>query len=495
MIVTSEVRDTLNERGEPTRQLVVSYINKEGGISYLTYMIPPDQMYQWKYAKRSEVPDPVYKSWDFKPVVKAPVDSYLSEQRMHEILLDLEASNPEIGAIHELNTPNTSFCDIEVFVDDNGFPSPEEARTPVNTISWVNNDQVYVLVREKILNEDQIKWIQEQIDEHCKQFKTKYKFTYVYFETEIELIRTFFKDYFYPATCVTGWNFFGYDYPYLFNRAEKLGIDISYISPTGSWYKYKPQAAHGDEKISLPKHKLLYDYMEIYAKWDRSVAIKESNRLDWVAETVLGTKKVVHQLGFRELWEQETALYVFYNAVDSILVREIDNKIKTSAAFLGLANLMHTDALTAFSPVRSLEIVQCEYLYKEHRVMPNMNNKGKGEDEGYEGAYVFQPVPGIYRNVISLDFASLYPSTIRQFNISPETFIEKNKAKQRNDDEIKCTSGAIYKRNIEGFIPRICTDFYNQRKLFKKEMMTALDEKYYLMSIYENRFGKPFKTD
>lgn len=495
MIVTTEIRDVLNTQGEPAKQLVLSYINKEGNISYLTYILPADQLYQWKYAKRTETPDPIYKSWDFKNVVKVPVNGYLSEQRIHEILMDLISINPEVNAIHELNMPNTAFCDIEVLVDESGFPGPNEARNPVNTISWVVNDQVYVLVREKNLKEEEIKWIQEQIDEHCKGFKTKYKFTYVYFETEIELLRTFFKDYFYPMTCVTGWNFFGYDYPYLFNRAENLGIDISYISPTGTWYKHKPQHSKDDIRLNLPKHKLLYDYMEIYAKWDRAVAIKESNRLDWVAETVLGTKKVVHQLGFKEMWEQETAQYVFYNAIDSILVREIDNKIKTSAAFLGLANLMHTDALTAFSPVRSLEIVQCEYLYKEHRVMPNMGNTVNKEDEGYEGAYVYQPVPGIYRNVISLDFASLYPSTIRQFNISPETFIEKNKAKQRNDDEIKCTSGAIYKRNIEGFIPRICTDFYNQRKLFKKEMMAALDEKYYLMNIYENRFGKPFKTD
>ena len=104
--------------------------------------------------------------------------------------------------------PNTAFCDIEVLVDDDGFPKADAARNPVNTISWVVNDQVYVLVREKVLTEADIKWIQDSIDEHCKQFKTKYKFTYVYFETEVELLTTFFRDYFFPAVCVTGWNFF-----------------------------------------------------------------------------------------------------------------------------------------------------------------------------------------------------------------------------------------------------------------------------------------------
>ena len=492
MIVTSELRDVLNEQGQPARQLVLSYINKEGTISYLTYIIPPSQMYQWKYAKRGEVPDAGYKSWDYKGVVKDPVNGYLTDQRIHEILLDLIAANPQVEEINKLYMPNTSFCDIEVDVDDDGFPKAEDAKNPVNTISWVTNDQVYVLGRANI-SAQEIEWIQKQIDEHCSKFKTKYKFTYLYYESEVEMLYNFFKNFVYPAPCITGWNFFGYDYPYLYNRCSKLGIDISYISPTGTWYTYTPQQSESG-KLSLPKHKLLYDYMEIYIKWDRSVEVKESNKLDWVSQKVVDAKKVEHQLGFKEEWRQKPAEYIFYNAIDSILVREIDNKIKTSSAFLGLANLMHVDALTAFSPVRSLEVVQAEYLYKEHRVMPNVGNKKNKGDEGYEGAFVYQPTAGIYKNVIALDFASLYPTTIRQFNISPETFITKDKNHVRQADEIMCTSGAVYKRNLPGFIPKICTDFYNQRKVYKKEMMTAIDEKYHLIEIYEKRFG-PYKDD
>ena len=232
--------------------------------------------------------------------------------------------------------------------------------------------------------------------------------------------------------------------------------------------------------------------MEIYVKWDRSVGIKESNKLDWVAETAVGAKKVERALGFAEEWAQKPAEYVFYNAIDSILVQEIDNKIKTSYAFMGLANLMHVDALTAFSPVRSLEIVQAEYLYKENRVFPAANKKKEQSDDSYEGAFVFQPTAGIYKNVIALDFASLYPTTMRQFNISPDTFIKKDINYKPNEHEIKCVSGAVYHKDFQGFIPKILTDFYMQRKSYKKEMMTAIEEKYHLEDIYEKRFGKAF---
>ena len=38
----------------------------------------------------------------------------------------------------------------------------------------------------------------------------------------------------------------------------------------------------------LPKHRLVFDYLDIFDKWDTSIKIKESNRLDFVAKKVLG---------------------------------------------------------------------------------------------------------------------------------------------------------------------------------------------------------------
>lgn len=486
MIVSKELRDTLNEQGAPTKQLVLSYVNESGQISFLTYNIPASQMYQWKYTKPRDCRDHIYQSWDFKPVAKSPTKGYLNHQRIHEIILDLIKSNPEVSVINDLNIPDTYFCDIEVDVDDSGFPDADSARNPINTISWVNNDRVYVFGRKQLSTEE-IEWIQKRIDEHCSNFKTKYNFTYIYHEQEVELLTDFFYNYAQHASCITGWNFFGYDWPYLCNRCEKLGINIDCMSPSRTWGSYR--TINGERTVKIPNHKLLYDYMEIYIKWDRTVPVKESNKLDWVSETVVGAKKVVHQLGFKEEWEQKPAEYIFYNAVDSILVREIDNKIKTSSAFLGLANLTHVDALTAFSPVRSLEIVQCEYQYRENKVFPI--KEGKSEKVGaYEGAYVYDPVPGIYRNVLALDYASLYPSTMRQFNISPDTFIIKDASRPKHPDEIKCSSGAVYKRNFVGFIPKILADFYTKRKTYKKEMMTAINEKYALVEAFNKRFGE-----
>ena len=96
--------------------------------------------------------------------------------------------------------------------------------------------------------------------------------------------------------------------------------------------------------------------------------------------------------------------------------------------------------------------------------------------------------------MIALDFASLYPTTMRQFNISPDTYVKKDKDYIPKADEIKCASGAIYKKNEEGILPKILTNFYNQRKAYKKEMKIATQEMYDLMDIYESRVGKSIES-
>ena len=74
----------------------------------------------------------------------------------------------------------------------------------------------------------------------------------------------------------------------------------------------------------------------------------------------------------------------------------------------------------------------------------------------------------------------------REYKVSPNSSLKSLFGAK----EIKCCSGAVYTKEYEGFIPKILTDFYSQRKAYKKEMMIAIEEKYELMDIYEKRFGK-----
>ena len=45
--------------------------------------------------------------------------------------------------------------------------------------------------------------------------------------------------------------------------------------------------------------------------------------------------------------------------------------------------------------------------------------------EKYEGAFVFEPIPGLYENLAVFDFTSSYGSVIVTYNLSKSTFLEK----------------------------------------------------------------------
>lgn len=491
MIVNKEIQNTLDANGNFVKRQIISYVGKDGTIQYLTYDIPKSEWFNWAYAKRQEAADGTFKSWDKKRVVKKyqPYDAEsrnIADTRVHEILCQTAAAYPAVNAIYDLNNPITAYIDIEVEVDDSGFPVPDKASNPITTIAYCLNDTVTVFGRV-VLTDDQIIGIKEKVKDYTKKFKNGYNFEYRFYENEYDLLSDFFFNYIKPVPAVTGWNLFGFDWVYLLNRCRILDLDITNISPTGKWNNYKPLG--GQYNNSVPAHKVIYDYLEIYKKWDRIIEIKENSTLDFVASSALGITKVQHSLGFADMLKQEPDNYVFYNAIDSVLVREIDQRLKTTNSFFGLANLTHMELLGTISPVRTLEIVQCEYALKEGYVMPLMK-KGSGDQADYEGAYVYPTIPGVYRNIAAFDFASLYPTTQRQFNISPDTFIKKDINYVPNPDEIKTVSGAVYKKSEQGILPMILTEFYGKRKAYKRKMMEADEEKEYLSAILEKRLAE-----
>ena len=84
---------------------------------------------------------------------------------------------------------------------------------------------------------------------------------------------------------------------------------------------------------------------------------------------------------------------------------------------------------------------------------------------------------------------ALYPTTIRQFNFSPETykFTDTTGTYRPKPDEIKSAYGAVYDNTYEGIVPRICTKYYKQRKHSKKLKKQATKDYEYLKQIYDRR--------
>ena len=108
----------------------------------------------------------------------------------------------------------------------------------------------------------------------------------------------------------------------------------------------------------------------------------------------------------------------------------------------------------------------------------------------YEGAFVWPTQPGVYKYIGGLDFASLYPSTMIQFQISPESFLFKDPTYIPKANEIKTVSGAVYQKRPDAILPAILSHYFAKRKAAKGDRKTVDTDMEFLIRKYEERFGK-----
>ena len=92
----------------------------------------------------------------------------------------------------------------------------------------------------------------------------------------------------------------------------------------------------------------------------------------------------------------------------------------------------------------------------------------------YKGAFVFEPKPGLYENIVVLDYRSLYPSLIVAKNISVGTLTKSKKGSYESPEiEIGRKKVHYYFTHKKGFIPSVIEDIIKKRleikELMKKE--------------------------
>jgi DNA polymerase elongation subunit (family B) len=161
----------------------------------------------------------------------------------------------------------------------------------------------------------------------------------------------------------------------------------------------------------------------------------------------------------------------------------LDNKLKFIELACTIAYLAKCNIKDTFGPVKTWDIFIYNYLKaKDIVVTPNKQKPG-GE---FEGAWVKEPVPGFYGWTMSFDFASLYPSIIRQWNMSPETIVgvapEMNvetylkacNTQYRptlDGDFTIAANGAMFRKDKLGIVPEVVKVVLDGRKIAKREML------------------------
>jgi len=304
-----------------SKQLVVSYINKDGDIKM--------KYFPWEQPLRYEVCEhadknrhPKYKSWDKKSVKQVP-SSYPDRYAIYEYLDSLPKN--EQDEIFEYNEPSIFFIDIETATTENGFSSPEDANGMIQSLSIVYDDKIILLGLED-MPDDMKERIRKNTNDYFKDYNVDYKLKYIKYEDEFDMIYAFFNKMVCKMSLITGWNFIGYDWLYLVNRARKLTKNVNSreyrIDPRSSSYTKRLEKIWGTE-YEVPKHRGVFDYMQLYQTLDTSVKVKESSSLDFVSDKLLGLQKIKYTGSLMKLYEEDWEKFMYYNCVDSVLVQLI----------------------------------------------------------------------------------------------------------------------------------------------------------------------------
>lgn len=440
------------------QDLRISHYTEEGEVNYLKIQVPKSQQFVWKKTTASDKNrDKEWMTWDGFPVKKSSTHDF-DRYRITEILetMDPETTKP----LWDYQTPKKYFVDIEVEITDNRADSldTENAKNRILSIGMASSTGKVLVIGLEDIPSERILKIEKRIKDHFKGLPGEWSFNYRKFESEFDMLYTFLAKLMHKMPLITGWNWFGYDWPYIINRSKRLGIDPKICSPSGKLIG----------KNQLPMHVLMVDYLDIYKKWDRVIKIRESNSLDYVSNQAVGIKKISYTGTLKDLYESDFDSFIFYNAVDCILVHYIDRKLDTISTFFKIAQVSGVEINRALSPVWTTEVLMLRKFLERKRVI--VQERKEETHVKFEGAYVKKPEKGLYEWIACFDFASLYPNTMMQWGISPEIYIGKN-LENIPEGAIKTSSGAVFwsKEGKEPVLREILNGLYAQRKGTKKK--------------------------
>jgi len=436
----------------------------------------------------------------------------------------------EYDTIEKEQIINTLFYDIEVYVT--GDMDVAIAEHPINALTMCSSkDKVlkaffllYDFNFQKFgVSPDANFDINQLIANHETTLKKdliennyiddSFKIELLLFNDERELLKNFCQ-YLHESDShfISGWNTSLFDLPYIYNRMVRLFGEedtnnllskFGVVNSTGSMvsitefitadllYLYKPRSEGG---LNLG-------------------STQNNYTLDNVAFIELGLKKIEYkgkEVDLNKLYENDPYTFLLYNIVDVILCYKLNEKLKHIELYNSIRRLMRTSMTNSLIGSSSLfdtfiysklvennqyvrfginnemtqnvneKIVESFPPFKDKKGIIQKPTKITTKDyskivKRFTGAYVNDPNGRIINNgslVIDLDAAALYPSMIRQNNISFDTYIGRI-LPPSTYKTLQLLENCLGKQNYPDQLPlqieKLCWDYVDSKDITQKK--------------------------
>jgi DNA polymerase I len=394
--------------------------------------------------------------WD-----KVDSESMVDPEQFKKFILEwADLLNQPIPKIKRLSV------DIEVESVVGRIPDPKVAEKKVTAIGFKGSDgfdQIFVLKTEGT-------------QEGTNELDQSIKIVFYDLDKEKEMIQDAF-DIIKEFPFVITYNGDEFDLPYLYNRAERLGIKNSmnplYMMRNSATLK---KGVHLDLYRTFSNRAFqIYVFSQKYTNFS----------LNSVSKALLGKEKIDYGLEFDQLTLYQTANYCYNDALLTYELTSFNNDLLMNMlviiARIGRMPIDDIARMGVSQWIRSL-------FYYEHRkrnyLIPKreeLERRSEGvlsdaviKDKKFRGGLVIDPKEGIHFDVVVMDFASLYPSIIKVRNISYETVrciheeCKKNTIPQTN--HWTCSKKNGLTSMIIGSLRDLRVNYY--KSLSKKETLT-----------------------
>ena len=264
---------------------------------------------------------------------------------------------------------------------------------------------------------------------------------------------------------LTGWNVVDFDFRVLDRIAQRYGRRLG-LGRGGGPLTLRPIRGQGSRLQTFLPGRLVLDGLQLL----RGAFITlERQSLDAVARRFLGEGKVPlsqegenhgREIYRRFLKDRET--FVEYNRTDARLVIEILEHLGLIELAVQRSQLTGLPLDQVSRSIAAFDFLYLSALRRRKTVAPSLRRESAPSATA-GGGYVMQPTPGLFENVLVLDFQSLYPSIIRTFQIDPAGWVPQPLPDQ---DLIVAPNGAAFRRE-PGILPQMLEELFPRRAAAK----------------------------
>lgn len=258
---------------------------------------------------------------------------------------------------------------------------------------------------------------------------------------------------------ITGWNVVDFDFAQLRDYAHESGVELR----LGRLDWPVTMRIYNDflrsSSVQIAGRQVLDGIETLKTSW----VDLEDYTLQTASREILGEGKELDGADRRreiaELYEQHPAKLVSYNKTDARLALDILAKLDLVSLTIERSRITGLLMEEVRGSVASLDSMYLRRLRAQGVVYYSV---GRGErGDRITGGFVMDSVPGLFENVLVLDFKSLYPSIISTFNIDPMSM--------RADGRIEAPNGARFRTEPEGIMPSLVKELSTLRDGAKRE--------------------------